>query len=388
MRQMFKDFRALIAEGLRAETQPGELLKQAPDAPLYERFLATKERILDLIHFSGCSGLYQKGITLQLQKSTTFLLNELFEREEEEKAKAFYTLAEHSLLELLRHLEQYHSRTFDREEVMPLCRIAEAGQMLEQKLPLICAGLKKRQIDPELQKVVLEPFIAFGTRKNSRYQQMDYLLKLAGQLIECMHNPAANNDSLLSLLLYQGFNTPAFIRYFEQKMSDTVKADYQADLQLEAWYDYERRFRTIPKNPKARFDSRKPSLRTAILDFVQAEMQCLHKKQKLHSHAAAEISIANKEAAFNRPYRIKTSLSVEGLAYFLRLMIETGAIEAEPRTALMAFVAANIQTRGKDGNISVQSLQTKYKQVNQHTAKGIKSLLNQMNRQVKARFDI
>ena len=78
-------------------------------------------------------------------------------------------------------------------------------------------------------------------------------------------------------------------------------------------------------------------------------------------------------------YRIKTFLSVDRLAYLVRLLVECEAIDGNPRSELLAFIAGHVETANKsNAPLSEKSLKNKYKQVTQYTAHSVRAMLARM----------
>lgn len=78
-------------------------------------------------------------------------------------------------------------------------------------------------------------------------------------------------------------------------------------------------------------------------------------------------------------YRIRVLLSVDGLAYFFKLLNKAGALDAGPIARLVVALSKNFSTsRVGHGQLSSHSIMTKYKQVVQTTARSVKTLLLKM----------
>lgn len=138
------------------------------------------------------------------------------------------------------------------------------------------------------------------------------------------------------------------------------------------------------------YDPNRPNIKVVLLAFIKAEIKFLVKKQG----AALMVSPEGKLIGMNKmaqipEYRVKTTLSVDSLAYLLRLLVEAGIIVAMPRSELMAFVARNFQTPGiGQACLSPNSLGTKYKQVVQTTARNVNAALLRMLKILNKDFDI
>jgi hypothetical protein len=365
--KIFLDFRKAIMEGPSAE---GEallpVLKQEIIDGVYMRMMGFgKSRyIIRQLH--------------QLQKDSVLLLNVVYSTPQEQKTGVFYTLARQCLTEILESLQCYKCEYFNRQQAVPLYLVQEAGLLLDQKRLLLEAGMKKKKIDPELQAVVLYPFLSFGKKGYSSYQQMEYLLRQADELI-------AFNDgeSLLRLLLRNGFNTLGFNHYYMLKISAEVYAEYQMAAQFDILFEYRKILEMMPKKSYRCYDPLAANTRGTLLKFVETELRYLNRKQEISAPKIAPVTAASSS------YRIKTSLSVDALAYLLRLLVENGVIEASPKSELIAFMATYVQTCGSgEQSLSVHSLNTKYKQVTQFTAGRVRSLLVKMAKQAQDNFNL
>lgn len=88
-------------------------------------------------------------------------------------------------------------------------------------------------------------------------------------------------------------------------------------------------------------------------------------------------------------YRIRVLLSVEGLAYFFKLLHKAGALDAGPLARLVVAISRNFTTtRMVNGALSSGSIMTKYKQVVQTTARSVRTLLVRMLKLLDEEFSI
>lgn len=368
----FLDFRKLILAKLPG-TEPAE-------PALQQTLLELKNQMIDSIYIVTMGFGENASVARQLQqlqRELVLLSNELFRLGQGENPSEFCLHAQSNVVELLDKLERHNTTYFDVGQPIPLYLAAEAMQALKEKLPLLQSGLKNRKISIDLQQVVLLPFLNLDIT----YLQMRYLLTHIDTFIAHLRE-ASDEKSLVDVLLRSGLNTDGFNQYFTQQITKKVHTNLSINCQFEVLYDYQGLLCSVVKKPRRCFDPGHPSSRETVLKFVNAEINCLQNKQQLSSTPKAEVARVTD-------YHIKTSLSVDGFAYLLRLLVEAEVIEANPRTQLIAFMAANVQTRGKgEGTISADSLATKYRQVNQNTAVGVRSLLVKMAKQAQDSFNI
>jgi hypothetical protein len=355
----FLDFRKLVM---------GESSKKAED-----RLLVLKEEIMEVVYLR-MMGFNKSSLLIrqlhQLQKDCIHLSDVVYKAQLAQKSCKFYSLAQQCLIEILESLRSYKNKYFNLHQDVPLYLLQEVRPQLTEKKLLVEAVMKKLKFDPALQVILLAPFLKFRS-----YQQMEYLLRYADEWIAIQ-----SEEALIDLLLNKGFNTNAFVQYYRLKIADKVNASYQTVGHLDVLHGFLRELSMMPKKPFRCYDSLGPDIRETLLKFVEAEIRDKNRKHDLH-HTKIDHTLINTES-----YRMKTSLSVDGVAYLFRLLVDNEAIDANPRTDLMAFLASHIQTCGKQGMVSSQSLYSKYRQVTQATAINIRTLLAKMTKQIDADF--
>lgn len=366
--KLFLDFRKIVIE------DPGN--DAAAQLPIL------KQEIIDVVYMRMMGfgeGRYIIRQLHQLQKDSILLLNLIHCTQQKSEC---HVIAKQCLIEILESLQRYKGKYFNREMTVPAYLIDEISPMLVEKTQLMEAGMKRKEIDSELLQVVLDPFLNFGKKGYSSYQQMEYLLRQADELISIVQHGKKYGEDLTYFLLRNGFNTDGFNRYYMLKIAAEVHAAYLTDEQFDTLFEYKRSFTVMPKKPYRYYNLLGPNTRDTLLKFVNTELRYLDRKRDL---SAPKVDVF---PAVISNYRIKTSLSVDGFAFLFRLLVENEAIEANPRTELMFFLASHLQTCGKEAAISPKSLYTKYRQVTQTTAIGIRSLLVKMTKQIEADFSI
>lgn len=87
--------------------------------------------------------------------------------------------------------------------------------------------------------------------------------------------------------------------------------------------------------------------------------------------------------------RIRVAFSVDVLAYFFKLLHKVGALDSGPVSQLLLSVSKTFVTVGLGQNyISVGSLNTKYRQVVQSSARSLRTLLVKMLKQLDDEFAV
>jgi hypothetical protein len=389
MKRQFLDFRKLITDGLllidqnRANTEQTVLLKeQLLLLPKIKDDILTG---VTLTMFAGGKAYCITRQLHQLQKDSALLLNMLWNHAPKEERGVFYEHASACLIEISESLQHYNNEYFDLDQKIPLYLFESFSVELKEKILLLKAALKGKNVGNTLQQVIIGPYEGCLKKGTITYWKMHYLLKLFDNLMGFLKGNGGFEfyGALHTFLLRCGLNTTDFNHYYTLKIAAETEERYNVEEQFNLLYSYERVFSVLPKKLNMCYEHKRPNSHNVLLNFVLAEINYLTKKEE---HCTPNLAYARVTPAPSL-YRIKTNLTVDGLVYMFRLLIEAEAIDANPRSDLLAFIGQHFQTpKIKDGPISAYSLKIKYKQVTQSTTIGVRALLVKMIKQIDANF--
>lgn len=270
---------------------------------------------------------------------------------------------------------------------MPAIHLRREQVELESQTRLIEARLKNGGLPIKLQHLVLEGMTDLLKALRCTYYRMNYMKKLQYELIAvCKDSDQASIEGhLIALLIRQNYNSGNFIKYYQQQVMDKLAGCITEEEQLKYLRNLEDDFARDPyrKSPLS-YDLKRKRVKHLLCELVSAELRLRREKAMLNRPAPIQPAYVTPQRNLSpgsvpEHYKIRTPLSVDALAYLIKLMIGVKAIEPGVRTELMAFISRIFQTPGTGTNgISATSLETKYKQVVQSTAKNIRSVLVRM----------
>ncbi|TDQ09978.1 hypothetical protein [Pedobacter metabolipauper] len=269
---------------------------------------------------------------------------------------------------------------------MPLIYLRGIQAEIQSDIAMVSAGFKKHGADPKLQAIILESITDVAKAIQVENYRVRYVKSLQYSLIS-LCNRASNheiNNDLCELLLTLNYNPDAFVKYYRSRITRELSEIYELKEQFNYLYLEEKMLDSHPmRKYKLAFDRSRKKAREILILFVRAELSYLQKRESiLHPDPVTMPVVVNPVAYSPRPgssYKIRFSLSVDALAYLIRLMIQAKVIESGVRTELLSFIAGCVQTPGIGSNgISPTSLGVKYKQVVQSTANQIRAALKRM----------
>jgi|GEM_PF-7032004 len=320
-----------------------------------------------------------------LQNCCQLLLEFLVEDEWQTTPLKPYTLAnEGMLIRLLDFQYQAHGYYFNEHNSVPLLYQTRFLAKMQAQQLLLEAGFKRKKLPQPLQEILISLFAHTDVKNRYSYAQLHYLVCLQTRIINYTQKVSDGDfaNSLLAYLIYQNLNYVPFIKYFQQYLEIQHSTIYNVKEQYVFLCEREKYFVCLLENRNTAFDFGKDSAKEQLLAYVNAWMVYHHRLQQ-----PAQLVQQANSPAFGH-YRVKLNIGADGLAYLLRLLIEAGVLEAEPRSKLLQFVARHFQTAGiGDQLLSANSISTKYKQVVQRTALNVRSLLKRMTKIVEANFD-
>lgn len=276
-------------------------------------------------------------------------------------------------------------------------------EKMDQQVNLLKAQFKKHELNEELSKLLLE-IITDTLHSDNSFVELLYIKGLLASLIElCAQQsdrivPAKEQENTFTSiveehLLYFQFNHPGFIKYYQQKITDQLRLMYSLPEQFDYLCRCEKQMKTQPERAGRGYDNQSPDAKTVLCLYIEAELQYL--QRRMYGYGQMQIGAGERQGQAAGPvdrhgqpvYRIKTTLSVDGLAYLIRLLVEAGAITAAPKTELLQFICRHVETpRTALSHIGYQSLLSKYKQPVQSTAISTRALLKKMLNIIEENF--
>jgi hypothetical protein len=277
--------------------------------------------------------------------------------------------------------------------LMPVIHLRREQVGIESCTLLITAQLKNLNTPVKLQSLVLECMTDLQKAARCYYYRMNYVKKLQHNLVELCKK--SNKDcieyQLTALLISTNYNSGNFIKYYQQKLMDELGACIGEQEQMKYLHDLEREFARDPyRKSSLSYDVKRKRVKHLLAELVETELKIRQKKAALNRPVPISSYQTNQQVKLAPAnYKIRTNLTVDALAYFLKLMIKAKVIDAGIRSELMAFVAASFQTPGTSSlGISPGSLETKYKQVVQSTARQIRAVLMNMVKILDEEFGV
>ncbi|RZM18918.1 MAG: hypothetical protein EOO88_39490 [Pedobacter sp.] len=185
----------------------------------------------------------------------------------------------------------------------------------------------------------------------------------------------------MNLLVALDFRNTSFIDHYKFQ----IYADCDVEHGLEAQRNVLRRYRyELSKLSLSRYSNVVERNQTfEILSTSVTELL----EHKSDVNGGVGIGTPLKAVAQLGGYRLKTSFSVDVLAYLTKLYVDCGYLQTAAKTDLFNFLAARVETSNSgDAALSAGSIKNKYNQVVTSTATKTRAMLTKMIGQIDLEF--
>ncbi len=276
------------------------------------------------------------------------------------------------LKELLTFIENHFSRYFNIDADIPRSYHDLAIPDFKSRLHIIHKLLPKDSRNQTLANTILLPIrrLVNGKAEESlTFRKLMYFKKLLKEIEGSLQAKPLNTDLspyLMSSMIYMNFNsykffahcTGLFTRQYQEKETLTEQLD---TLAMTA-----KMMNQTQQKPGVAYRPKRSSLRHSLISWIDEEANFLMKRHQL------SLNLPARDTA--QPFKLNTSLSVAQLAYLIRIMIEENIILHRNQREVLTFFAHHTRTK-KAENISVESLRTRYYNIDTSTKEAVKDVI-------------
>lgn len=292
-----------------------------------------------------------------------------------------YEMVLNTLLVVLEFHRKNYSKYLDANVTMPVILYHAAAKKIETGTVLMVTAMTRYHAHKTLQAVVVSKMSSLLKNGSGTWHQMSYLEKLQHYIMNLCTGLSVNiTEPLRNLLLLANFNTPGFIAYCKNWMEEVMAENYEINDQYDCLYRYQRELNILIDHPGfVKFEPKQPKVREVLLQYVNSELSIMDRKCQL-------VPACKVPESSGLRCKLSVSISVDALAYFFKLLVMAG-ITTGAKNELLYFISRNFRTPGSgEGDLSLKSIDNKYRQVVKNTAISVKSILLKMLKQLDDEF--
>lgn len=287
------------------------------------------------------------------------------------------------LLEIIELLWLRYGKYLDENMKMPKLLFSKEARQIELNAALMVTAMTRYHADKRLQAVVLSKMTGLLKEGSGSWHKIEYLERLQRCIMElCTGSNCNITSKLRHLLLRANFNTSGFIAYCKAGIEAELAENYEVKDQYNCMYFYKREFSSHSYMHKfTRFAPGQPKVKETLLAYVNSELTIMDKKSR-----PVVVQKIIDQPVVQEGYKLPMSISVDATAYLFRLLL-TARVTTAAKSELLLFLSKNFRTlEAGDQDISLKSLNNKYRQVVKNTAITVKSILVNMLKQIDEEF--
>ncbi|MCK5170776.1 MAG: hypothetical protein KAQ75_12940 [Bacteroidales bacterium] len=275
----------------------------------------------------------------------------------------FYSKLEH----ILNFIEGYFTKYFNQDENIPASyRII--GQLEFRK--------KIKAFDfPEkckLMEIALYPIYKFINQNSPvTYRNLIYLKELLKMITDICPKckEMKPNCKLKNTLIYLNFNNFKFFTHLTLNITNDYQGEETASKQIEKISFYLKKLNQAQTKPDFALKTKQTSIKEQMITWLLEEMAFIEKRHQLTLNFQNGV-----KDDVTKDFKLITDLSVPQVAYFIRILVETGIIQNKNHKELLTFFANYIKTK-KTQNISPDSFRSKYYNVEESARKAVRDVV-------------
>lgn len=273
--------------------------------------------------------------------------------------------------EILFFLETYFGAYLDKSQ--PISSLGKS-KLIETLSFLHKVRDEFKSLNTFLEKV-LWPILYPEKHKDFSIHQAEYLLYLHSKWVNefIPSHPDYNERELLRFLISSNYNTYSFFNYITKQVDMLYENETNNDLKLTGLKDYLSQVSRIPLCVNLGFSQEYPSIKIMLKEWLEDEIKKCSKEIK-----------KNKPEKYitDTKHKFEVDLSVDQMAYLTKLFYTSKIITNKSQLEVIQLVKKVIRTKGSN-DISFNSLNNKYYNVEDKTKESVRIILQTMLKQIQ-----
>lgn len=359
------------SDHLKSEGTKSGILVQEIEAETRRLKKAFKEQMFNLKNDKQIERYIQRhqSCLIRLCDSIVHLIppDEFHKRKKPQKINSFSDLCYYLYSELeglLTYIESYFGKYFNQEEHIPssyriIGQLEFREKLSKTNFPEKCEVLK-------IARYPIDEFIS--QNKNITYRKLIYLKELYKEVIsKCSGCKEQKTDCKLSCtLVYLNFNSFRFFTYLTDNVLAGIEKEDDINKKIEKLSYHQKKLNQAQLKPNISFKPKQENIKEKVGVWIYEELMHYEKIRQLSLSFPKEAI-----AGLGGKFKLTTDMSVSQVAYFIRILVETGFIQNKNQKEVITFFANHIKTK-KTEQISISSFRNKYYNIDFNTKEELK----------------
>ena len=343
-----------------------------------------KENIKEHLLRKSISVKKRKALELMIQQyqaEIIQLLDVVFEDKQKNKSEPLGRLLDailNDLEEVLSHIESRYGQYFNLDQKVPASYLTVTQADLRARKKILKQFTSAIGINQRMVKVVFAPLSNFLRQGKVSYRQLIYVKDLIADMEEWSKDTEIKPDqrNFLELLFYLNFNAARVDDVIVQQIENFINAFEEQNAKLEHLAECLKQCNQAQVKPGVSFRRHLPSIQEHVSRWIEEEMYCMEKKQRLLSAGPAMLDQPIAEAE-----KLCLKLSEEVLSLIGRAAKDSGVVLNKHLKGMFISIVKFVKTPNSE-NLSSYSMLKKSYRAERNAKRAAIELLHEMIKRI------
>lgn len=275
---------------------------------------------------------------------------------------------------LQRFIEKEYKNYLNVNGPIPYGSIFAKEFEISKKLDEVKSILLKSNIDPEILKLVYEPLLKIETLNipgKLTYIEFNYCTKITKELHKQIEFEKLTEEAILDCLFDLNFNSLQLFKYLTTKLLQDLELLENDTQKINSLFRILKIYNQKQSGNTVKYKPNLPPIKKQIVGWIEEEIEYLNRIVEQETNQLL-LSPHKKDE-----FKFLTNFSVAQLSFFTKILVETNIINHKIQADVIRFIARNFKTI-KTENIAIESLRTKFHNVESSTKEVVNDKLIEM----------
>lgn len=245
---------------------------------------------------------------------------------------------------------------------------------ISKKLNEVKSVLLKSNINDQILKLVYEPLLKIETiniQEKLTYYEFNYCTKIIKELHKQIESEKLMEEAILDCLFDLNFNSLQFFKYLTNTFSQELEPLENNTQKIYCLFRILKFYNQKQSGNTVKYKTKLPPIKKQIIGWIEEEIEYLNKIVEQETNQLIAPPLKKDEIKF------LTIFSVAQLGFFTKILVETNIINHKIQADVIRFIAGNFKTKNTE-NIAIESLRTKFHNVESSTKEAVSDKIIEM----------
>ena len=245
---------------------------------------------------------------------------------------------------------------------------------ISKKLNEVKSILLKSNINDQILKLVYEPLLKIETlnfQGKLTYYEFNYCTKIIKELHKQIEFEKLKEEAILDCLFVLNFNSLQLFKYLTNNFLQELEPLENNTQKIYSLFRILKVYNQKQSGNAIKYKTNLPPIKKQIVGWIEEEIEYLNRIVEQETNQLV-VSPHKKDE-----FKFLTNFSVAQLSFFTKILVETNIINHKIQADVIRFIARNFKTI-KTENIAIESLRTKFHNVESSTKEVVNDKLMEM----------